>query len=308
MPNERCRQILIELVDWLVSIERLAHDVYKATADTLRADAHVSRFVASLADDEAQHAELMASIQDAVAKQESTPPPEIRLDATLREIVETPLRRLQAGVATGTITRKCAIALIAEVEFTEWNEIFLYVLGTFGAQGREMEAVLATIQEHERRIESFINGFPSDVRSDLDVAKLAKIWDVHLLLVDDNRLIRELLVGLLKSIGRVTAVENGEQALEATRRHFFDAVVSDLRMPVMGGLDFYDKAVAEHTDLKNRFVFVSFDPSKADVKYLDERRLPLLEKPFAPQELVEAVHRIASTAHSVNGTDEGSWL
>ena len=297
MANEGQRELLTELLDWLVSLENVAHDVYNATADALRADASVSSFVASLADSEAKHAELMASIQKVVAEQESVPPPEIRLDATLRESVETPLRQLQAEVAAGTITRKRAIALIAEVEFTEWNEIFLYVLETFGTQNRDMETLLATIQEHERLIEAFIGGLPPHQRPELDVAKLAKIWNVNLLFVDDNRSISKVYAGLLKSIGQVTVAENGEQALEATRRHFFDAVISDLRMPVMGGLDFYRQAVSEHPDLQNRFLFMSGDPRQRDVQFIEEQGLLLLLKPFYPEELTESIHRIISTAH-----------
>lgn len=290
MTDDEYRQILTELVDWLLSVENLAHDVYRATADALHADPYVADFVASLADNEAQHAELMAGIRQAVAEEGGAPPLEIRLGPVLRETVEKPLRQLQTEVSAGTITRERAIALIAEVEFTEWNEVFLYVTATLGeAQGREMEAVLATIQGHERRIEVFIDELPPHVRPDLDIAKLAKVWDVNLLVVDDNRPVRELVAGLLKSSGKVTTAENGERALDAARHHFFDAVVSDLQMPRMGGLDFYRQAVAEHPDLKNRFVFISGAPSPADAKYLEEQGLPLLMKPFRPQQLVEAV-------------------
>jgi len=305
MTSDGYRQILTELVGWLVSVERLAHDVYRATADALSADASVSGFVSSLADNEAEHADLMAEIQECVVAKEGVPAPEIRVDSALREAVEAPLRRLQTEVTAGTITRKRAIALIAEVELTEWNEVFLYVVGTFGAESRETEMMLATIQEHERRVEAFIAGLPPHMRPDVDVAELAKIWGVKLLVVDDHRLLRELISGLLKSSGQVTTAENGEQALEATRRHFFDAVVCDLRMPEMTGLDFYRQAVSEHPDLRNRFVFLSFDPSPSDVEYLEQQGLPLLAKPFEPEELTDAIHRITLTAHSASKTDAG---
>ena len=294
MSHDRDRLVLNELVDWLVVIESLAHDVYKATAEALHADLEMSRFVAQLADNEKQHAELMTRIRDVVAKQTDAPSPDIRLDATVREKVETPFRRLQAEVASGTITRKSAMALIAEVEFTEWNDIFLYVLDKFGKQGREMEMISATIQEHKRSIEAFIAKLPPQVRPELDVANLSNIWDIRLLLVDDSRMVRELLVGILKSVGQVTATENGEQALKATRAHFFDAVVSDIRMPGISGIDFHRQAVAEHPDLQNRFVFISFDPSEHEAKYLTDHQIPLVLKPFYAEELTKAVYRITS--------------
>lgn len=293
------QQVLNELVDWLMSIESLAHDVYKATSDALRADPRLCRFTAQLAEDEKQHAELMTGIKDIAARRADTLLPDLRLDAALRECTEAPLRRLQAEVAAGTITRKRAMALIAEIEFTEWNQVFLYVIGKFGQKGRDMERLSATIQEHERSIEVFLAELPPHLRPELDVARLVRIWDMRLLVVDDKPVLLELLGGLLKSIGQVTAVEDGKKALEATRRHFFDAVVSDIRMPGMSGIDFHRQAVAEHPDLQNRFVFISFAPSSEEAQYLADHHLPLLLKPFAPDELREAVYGIAATTDSV---------
>jgi CheY-like chemotaxis protein len=300
MSRKRHQQVLNELVDWLVGIESLAHDVYKATADALAADRSVSSFVARLADDEQQHAELITGLKDLVIEQTDAPPPDMRLDAALRESVETPLRRLQADVAAGTITRKRAMSLIADVEFTEWNPIFLYVVGTFGRRGRTMEKMSATIQEHKRSIEAFIATLPPHLYPERDLAKLAKIWDTRLLIVDDSSVFLELLQGLLKPIGQVIAAESGEEALVATRSHFFDAVVSDIQMPGISGIEFYHRAVAEHPDLQNRFVFISFDPSRDTKKYLTDHNLPLLVKPFSPEELTVAVHRITSAVHSAN--------
>jgi CheY-like chemotaxis protein len=252
--------------------------------------------VAVLADNEDQHAALVGKIKDIVAESEEIPPPDLRLDVALRECVEAPLMRLQAEVATETITRRRALALIAEVEFTEWNDIFLYVVRTYGGQGREMEEMLATIQDHERSVEAFMAGLSPHIRPELDVAKLAKVWDTRLLVVDDNTLLRDVLVSILEPIGRVTAVEDGLKALEATRRHFFDAVVSDVRMPRMDGIELHSRAVAEHPDLRNRFLFVSFGPSGEHKDYMTEHQVPFLAKPFSPDELTKAVHRVISAA------------
>jgi CheY-like chemotaxis protein len=288
--------VVTELVEWLVCVETLARDVYRSTADALKFDPEVSRFVAMLAENEEQHAELVGRIKDVVTGSKDIPPPDLRLDVALREIVEAPLRRLQSEVASETITRRRALALIAEVEFTEWNDVFLYVLKKYGEQGREMEKMSATIQEHERAVEAFMAGLPPHIRPELDVAKLAKVWDTRLLVVDDNSLLRDVLASILEPIGRVTAVEDGLKALEITRRHFFDAVVSDIRMPRMNGIELHSKAVAEHPDLQNRFLFVSFGPSEEHRDYMTEHQVPFLPKPFSPDELTRAVHRVISAA------------
>jgi CheY-like chemotaxis protein len=302
MSPDGHRAVLTELLDWLVSAEILARDVYRSTADALRLDPEVSGFVAMLADNEDEHAELMARIRDVVAGSPDAPPPDLRVDVALRESVETPLRQLQAEVTRGTVTRKRALALVAETEFTEWNDVFLYVLSKYGEHGREMEKTSATIQEHERSIEAFMAHLPPHIRPELDVAKLTKVWDIRLLVADDTPQLRNMLVSMLEPIGRVMAVEDGLKALEATRSHFFDAIVSDIRMPNMNGIEFHSQAIAEHPDIQNRFLFVSFGPSAAHQEYLEEHRLPLLLKPFSPEQLTNEVNRIISTAPSANRT------
>ena len=78
--------------------------------------------------------------------------------------------------------------------------------------------------------------------------------------------------------------------------------MSDLRMPVMSGLDFYRQSVAEHPDLRNRFVFVSLAPTASELSYIKDQGLPLLLKPFGPDELVDAVQKVTLMAHDTNGT------
>ena len=56
------------------------------------------------------------------------------------------------------------------------------------------------------------------------------------LIVDDNRALAENLAEILRDAGEEAVVlERGTQALEAVRRERFDALITDMRMPEMGG-------------------------------------------------------------------------
>ena len=60
----------------------------------------------------------------------------------------------------------------------------------------------------------------------------------HILVADDERSIRLMLeTGLTLNGFRVTAVRNGREALEAMSAGKFDAVLSDIYMPDLGGLE-----------------------------------------------------------------------
>ncbi len=60
----------------------------------------------------------------------------------------------------------------------------------------------------------------------------------HYLIVDDNRAFAENLGEIVRDLGDEVAVaENGEQALAMARKRRFDAIVTDMRMPLMGGAE-----------------------------------------------------------------------
>jgi two-component system, sensor histidine kinase len=61
---------------------------------------------------------------------------------------------------------------------------------------------------------------------------------LHVLLVEDNVVNQRVAMGLLGRRGhRVALAANGQEALDAIGRSDFDAVLMDLQMPVMGGLE-----------------------------------------------------------------------
>jgi len=59
------------------------------------------------------------------------------------------------------------------------------------------------------------------------------------LAVDDSATMRNLVKIALEAEGFVVdTAENGQQALELTRRNPYDVIISDINMPVMDGLTF----------------------------------------------------------------------
>ena len=80
----------------------------------------------------------------------------------------------------------------------------------------------------------------SDASSDEGYCRkvLAPGQQVKVLVVDDNAVNRDILVTLLQSAGfTVRQAENGQVALRCAQQEVFDAILMDLRMPVMDGFD-----------------------------------------------------------------------
>ena len=71
-----------------------------------------------------------------------------------------------------------------------------------------------------------------------DHALRSQLEGREVLVVDDNALNREVASGFLELVGiRVTTAEDGQEAIRRMERNRFDAVLMDVHMPVMNGLE-----------------------------------------------------------------------
>ena len=72
----------------------------------------------------------------------------------------------------------------------------------------------------------------------LDLTSYKKLAGSHVLLVDDNEINQDVVKELLHLVGaKVITAGNGQQALDLLDRLVFDAVLMDVQMPVMDGLE-----------------------------------------------------------------------
>ena len=82
----------------------------------------------------------------------------------------------------------------------------------------------------------------------------------------------------------------GLELLAADQR--FDLIITDLMMPEMSGMVFYDELARRLPDLAARVVFVSGGAFTPDARsFLDRVKNPLIEKPFSPKQLRDQVER-----------------
>ncbi|MGB7933765.1 MAG: PAS domain S-box protein [Gammaproteobacteria bacterium] len=116
----------------------------------------------------------------------------------------------------------------------------------------------------------------------------------HVLVVDDEPEVAELLAEILQSAGlETTLVHSGQEALKWLEAHSCDLILSDIRMPDMDGPALWRALKERHPDLVNRTAFITGDTLSASIApFLRETGLPWLEKPFTPEQLLALVARI----------------
>ena len=116
--------------------------------------------------------------------------------------------------------------------------------------------------------------------------------DESVLLADDEPISREFLQEALAALGlRVTAVEDGQAALEALARQDFDLVVTDLKMPRRDGVAVLTESKLRDPD-RPVVLVTAHGTLGVAVEALRKGADDILEKPVSPAELELALARV----------------
>jgi len=113
----------------------------------------------------------------------------------------------------------------------------------------------------------------------------------NILVIDDERGIREGCRRILTSNNHIVdVVENGLQGFEFIQKNNYDLVLVDLMMPVMGGLEMMEKALAYNPELI-MIVITGFATVETAVDAMKHGAYDYIPKPFAPDQLLTVVNR-----------------
>lgn len=120
---------------------------------------------------------------------------------------------------------------------------------------------------------------------------------MRILVVDDDAVNRQAMMLLLEREGhQVVAVENGLEAMErlGDRDTAFDAIVTDLQMPRLGGRAMYEQLVNGRPLVAKRFVFVTGDQARGETRsFLENCGQPSVTKPYDLGDLINAIGTVA---------------
>jgi len=121
---------------------------------------------------------------------------------------------------------------------------------------------------------------------------------LRVLVVDDEPHILHYMHATLEAWNHIPVVaHNGREALEAASRETFDLIISDLRMPELGGRELYEELARCHPAAAARFVFSTGDAVRGDtLAFLESLDRPYLHKPFSLAELRTLLAAVAREA------------
>ncbi len=279
------------IIKWLREVEHLAGEIYSLAAIRYADDKKLKKFLERAAEEEAYHYHVMGSAAEFLSTKPDFPTA-ISVDADLREKIINYFQYLKAGVEEQTLARDTFIEKMVEAEFSEWNDIFLYVVNSLKEKSNEFKFPAAKMQSHIRSIAEYIEKV-EDKSGIIDkVRNLPPVWIEKILIVDDMPIVAKIVKNMLKRDGDIDIADNGKNALKLIDKKYYKLVISDIDMPVMDGITLFEEAVRRYPKLKNRFLFMTGDLSPDRDRFCNYNNLKCLKKPISVNRLRDEAKKI----------------
>jgi PAS domain S-box-containing protein len=112
----------------------------------------------------------------------------------------------------------------------------------------------------------------------------------NILVIEDEKAILTLVKVILSQDGHVVKVfDDPHKALEELYSTTFDVILLDMRMPVMSGMEIYEKILKSWPELVSRVIFITGDTSPTIMEYITSHKINFITKPFSREILREKV-------------------
>jgi CheY-like chemotaxis protein len=270
-----------DLIQYVVELECTAGSLYADAAEYFSSDQELSRFLKDLEQDEIRHYDVMNRITDLMDSDIEQIKSGIMIDAKTWKRLEDPLIEFRERLSHGTLTEETLIDFLVAMEFSEWNNIFIYIVEGLKEYGMEFKHVVGQLENHKNKIVKFITGKPGlwkhleRVRSDKPDRK------VSILVVDDEPAMINLLTSFLVKRYEVDSAMEGEEALRLISSRHYDVIISDVNMPGLSGIEIFKQAQSNDNTIGKRFIFVTGDMSPEYKRFFEQNRIFYLYKPIS---------------------------
>ena len=284
-----------KILDWLIELEEMAGDLYRGAALEFNEDEKLSDFLMRLAEDEAMHYRVLKGSSELLDK-EGRLDGYVNLDSTIKENIEQPFTSSYDMLASGSLTRTALLDCIVTTEFSEFNHIFMYFVNTLKSMNKKIMYAASAMQDHLSGIEVFLESQPDGQSFIQRIHGLPEVWRKKILVVEDFEPIAEFLKTLLTDDGAVEIARDGAEGLEKIKSTYFDAIISDVDMPRMDGIEFYKEASVSAPEIGGLFLFYTSDISQERKAFFEQHGLRFLQKPASIEDIKQAFHEIFKRA------------
>lgn len=269
---------MLDLINWLANNEKQIAILYKKAAVYFRDDIILYNFLESLAADEELHHQLMNVAYELY----NTNPyftSDFILDNEIDYRINEILSELSNHLEKKSLTKSLLGNLIIKAEFSEWNSIFLYVINSLKINIEEYANIGLAIQEHKRKVELYYGNFPEFKENLQEYKNLQPLCSDKILIVDDNAINVELLANILEKAGEIDRAYDGMDAFIKIKENSYKLIISDIDMPKMDGITFFEKSSELYPEINEMFIFFTASISDERLNFFNNNKIEYIEKP-----------------------------
>jgi CheY-like chemotaxis protein len=136
-----------------------------------------------------------------------------------------------------------------------------------------------------------LQAYPSQ-GSDKEIA-MAQTSAPKILVVDDEKSVREITQAFLTLNGyAVTTAENGKEAFDELLKNHYDVVITDMQMPLMGGMELLEKI----SQMTSNIITILLTGTTVTQSAVSGKPFAHLSKPFSHNQLIHLVQKGLQTS------------
>ncbi|MDH3973075.1 MAG: response regulator [Deltaproteobacteria bacterium] len=278
---------LNDYVGWVASMEAKAANIYRKLALTATDDEDMVAFARKLSEEEEWHYRAIRSVDkeiiNIVARKENSS----LIDNKAIRRIESALEELEEVVDSGDLSIEDLLESILSLELSELNTVFIEVVDLFTEYKVELQALRSHVRRHQNSIEAFAGKRGIAKKKEPKRGEDMDPAGNSILIIEDESAIRDILVLALKKFGTVETAPNGMEALCMVKKKHYDLIFSDIDMPVMTGIEFYNSFISADPYLNRRILFFSGAIGSDERDFINKNNMKCLEKPSTLAEIRE---------------------
>jgi CheY-like chemotaxis protein len=275
----------------MIEVETKVATMYSDAATAFSDDESFSNFLSQLAKEEEDHIKLLQESMASLSN-ENMDKACFYFDVDFRHKIEAPILRAQLLQERGELTKWEMIDVIADVEFSEWNEIFIYTMDTTKILNEDFQKAVSDVEKHRLQVQDYISNFPGGESLLQKVKRLRSGWNKRILIVENNLAIARMLEALTMLDAEVIIAKDGEEGISLVRKNHFDLIITDAEIPRINGIEMYKKAVTIDPKLRNRFIFFTGTENSEYLSFIETSNIKMLRKPSPVKLICNAINDV----------------
>ena len=287
-----------ELIRYLAEFECTVGNLYADAAEYFSYDPDLSAFLRDLEQDEITFYDTMNRIDDMAGDRLDGYRSDVVADRKTREKLENPVIKFRERLSRGSLNEAGLVGLLMDIVYSEWNDIFIYVIETMKDSDPEFLHTTAHLEAHREKIIRF-----TEKRSGLAHLlnrhrEVMRAWDEKILIIDDDKALLKLLTSYLRRYYEVDSTSDGSDALLKISGRYYDLIMSDLVVPEVSGIEIYREAAKYDENIAKRFLFVTGSISPEYEKFFEQEGLEYMSKPLSLPVVDEKIQEILGRGYT----------